>query len=143
MTYATPSNPGWRPLRWPAVKLVDGGLVSPGPEGATPALLDAVGATPIVDPGPLPDVDQVADSGTLTDVDGVPTVVYEYRPKTADELAADAQAAQDETDRQQARLAVTNLRAYIDLSSPTAAQRLAFERLVARVAIRLIRDSYA
>lgn len=43
------------------------------------------------------------------------------------------------TIEEQAAQALTQLRAYLALSSPTAAQRLAFEKLMARVVIGLVR----
>lgn len=142
MAYAIPDGDGWKPLGWPAPKVIDRRLIRPGTAGVTQALLDAVGAVEIADAGLQPPDGQVVESRALTDVDGVPTVVYTYRAKTQAELDTEAQAAADEAEREQARQAVDNLRAYIDLSSPTGAQTVAVVKLLCRICIRLIRDSF-
>lgn len=142
MAYALPDGDGWKPLRWPAPKVIDRRLIRPGTAGVTQALLDAVGAVEIVDPGPQPPDGQVVESRTLADVNGTPNAVYAYRAKTQAELDAEAQAAADEAEREQARRAVDNLQAYIALDSPSAAQTVAVVKLLCRVVIRLIRDSF-
>lgn len=148
MAHAIPEdwqNPGagvWRRLRWPAPKLSNGWLVKPGTQGATDALLASVGAAEIVDPGASPGVNEVVESTTLTDVNGTPTLAYTYRAKTQAELDAEAAAATSEAEREVARQAVTNLQAYIDAASPTNAQTVAVVRLLCRVCIRLIKDTF-
>lgn len=47
-------------------------------------------------------------------VDGTPTVVWTPRPKTADELSAETEQANDATLRQQARSSIDTLRTSID-----------------------------
>lgn len=112
MSYVIRTDAGWEPLRWPARKLADGTLVRPGTEGTTPALLDAVGAVAVVDTGP--DYDpalQVLVGHSLSDVAGTPTIVYTYRDRTAQELAADADNAEREAKAVSVGQAVTWLRA--------------------------------
>lgn len=85
-----------------------------------------------------------ADTATATWDRTVPFVTDRFvvtwveRAKTQAELDADAAQA----DREQARQAVTNLRAYADAASPTNAQTVAIVKLLCRVCIRLIRDQY-
>lgn len=105
-------------------------------------LVAACGWHPVTDNPPTPAAGEVVERSGVELVDGTPTVVYTVRARTAEEIAAEQQAATDQTERDQARQAVENLLAYVALSAPTAAQRLAFERLVGRVLVRLIRDQY-
>lgn len=141
MAYAIRVDDEWVPLRWPAVKS-DGTPIRPGSAGVTAALLDAVGAVQIVDPGPVQSDTQAVESRSLVDVDGVPTVQYVMRDKTLVELEAEAAAAAAQRERDQAKQAIDNLRAYVDLASPTAAQTVAAVKLLCRVSDRLIRDAF-
>lgn len=114
-----------------------------GLTNAPTELVEACGWYSVTDTPPDHDpATQVVERGDVTLVDGRPVRRYTVRAKTADELAAEAEAAQDQTERDQARAAFDTLGNYINLSSPTSAQTVATVKLLARVCRRLIRDQY-
>lgn len=124
------------------VRLVDGSkpLISPYITDdiyAECGWLPVVGTPPTFNPAT-----QVMEHGDVMLVAGVPTRQYTVRPKTAEELAAEAVAIADEAERDQARQAITNLRAYDNLASPTNAQTVAVVKLLCRVCIALIRNTF-
>lgn len=114
-----------------------------GLRAASEADRAACGWFQVTDVSPLFDsATQVLERGAVVLVDGFPVVDYTVRDKTPEELAADAQTAADETERDAARNAIANLDAYLALTSPTNAQVKSAVDYLAKVARRLIIDQY-
>ncbi len=147
MAYALVQNGAIVAVRNPGrseAKLLDGQLLS-APDGVwTDALAAACGFLPIVEPTPPTlTAQQTLDPDTFVMQAGKPTRVYNVRAKTAAELAADAQAAADQADRDQAKAAVTQLNAFIaNGTANTAAQVRDMTVIQARILVRLIKDSF-
>jgi hypothetical protein len=82
------------PRRSGEFKLSDGALLKPPATGWTDALAAVCGFVPVADPGP-PAITSLQTFGdhTVELIGGVPTIVYHPRDKTAEELAAEIQAA--------------------------------------------------
>jgi len=126
-----------------SARRLDTGQWVMGLANAPTELVEACGWHPVIDTPPAYDpATHVLERGTVELTAGTPTVQYTVRAKTADELAADQRAIADDAEREQAKTAVTNLRAYIDTATPTNAQTVAAVKLLCRVAVRPIIDRY-
>lgn len=96
---------------------------------------------------PITDTAQPNDTATHTHdravmlVDGVPTVTWTARAKTADELAAVAQATNAGSLEAKARAALTANGTYLALAAPTNAQTVAQVKALTRQMTALIRLS--
>ncbi len=106
------------PIRRPRIsgetKLSDGKLIKPGPNGWTAALLDVCGFVEAVEDRPALGTDEVYDSFSDVLEAGVPTRRWTKRLKTAEELAAEADAADREAKLTQVGTAVATLRTWAE-----------------------------
>lgn len=95
-----------------ARRLDTGAWVTPPADGWTDALLAACGWLPVVEtPRPADTATTTSDPAPVALVAGVPTQQWTVRPWTAEELAAQAAAAQYEADRLTVKAIITDLRA--------------------------------
>lgn len=93
------------------------------------------------DPATDFEIGTYGDGGTVTDLPaGAAAVIAAHTPPPPPAIPDyDGDLMSDEQIRQEAAQAVANLRAYRALASPTAAQRKAFEDLIARIQLYMIR----
>lgn len=112
-----------------------------GLRSAPPELQQACGWYVITSTPQPNDTDTHTHDRSIELVDGVPTVTWTARAKTADELAAVAQVANAGSLEAKARAALTGNGTYLALAAPTNAQTVAQVKALTRQMTALIRLS--
>ena len=118
-----------------------GQWVSPPNRAWTDDLAALCGFAPIIDTPQPADTDTTTHDRRITVIDGTPTVTWTPRAKTADELAAVAQATNTGALEAKARAALTANGTYLALAAPTNAQTVAQVKALTRQMTALVRLS--
>ena len=103
-------------------------------------LQQACGWFQIVDTACPPDTATTTSDRSIQIVNGLPTVVWTVRDKTAAEIAADVAAAERQAEVEQVQAMIVPMRDYLDIAAPTAAELEEQVGRLTHVSLLLTRD---